>query len=108
MGLRRRRIGVLVGSGVVALGVAALVVTVVGVFSGAPAAPSSTHGAAVATTTASSTTTTTTPRDPRRPRGEHHGRHDERRHPRLRVAASRPRPSMTVPGSWYGYPSSCP
>jgi hypothetical protein len=108
MGLGRRRTGVLVGSGVMALGVAALVVTVVGVFSGAPAAPSSTHRVAVATSTTSSTTTTTTtaptPGDPAASTAvaTTHGAIPGYASPQSAT------PSMTVPGSWYGYPSILP
>jgi hypothetical protein len=50
MGRRRRRVGVLAGSGVMALGIAALVAAA-GVFTGAPAAPSSAHRAAATPTT---------------------------------------------------------
>ncbi len=85
MGLGRRRIGVLVGSGVMAVGVAALVLAAVGVFAGTAAAPTVTHRAAIATTT-----TTTAPPAGARGRhasGQHAGRHDGRRHPRVRVAA---------------------
>ncbi len=108
MGLSRRRTGVLVGSGAMAVGIAALVVTVVGVFSGAPAAPSGTHGAAVATTTTSSTTTTTTtPPVPGNPVASTevattHGSIPGYASPQS-VA-----PDMTVPGTWYGYPSALP
>ena len=109
MGLRRR-IGILAGAGVLAIGVAALVLAAVGVFAGSPAAPSSTHDLALAppTTTAPSTTTTTTA--PPAPAGP----------PASTIVATTngaipgyaspdsPTPSMTVPGSWYGYPSKLP
>jgi hypothetical protein len=65
MGLRNRRIGVLVGAGVLAVGVAALVIAAVGVFTGSPAAQSSTHHRAALP--ASTTTTTTAPPAPAGP-----------------------------------------
>lgn len=110
---RRRRTGVLVGSGLTALGLAALVITLAGVFSGAPAVPSGSAraGAAAAptTTTSSSTTTTTTttapvPGDPVASTtvATTHGSIPGYASPES------PAPAMTVPGSWYGYPSVLP
>ena len=105
MGLGRRRIGVLVGSGVMAVGVAALVLAAVGVFAG-------TAGRAQRAPTR------------RADRHHDHGHRPPRRRPARRRPARwsprptapspgtrrrrRPRPTMTVPGSWYGYPSILP
>jgi len=109
MGLRRR-IGILAGAGVLAVGIAALVVAAVGVFAGSPAAPSSTHHPALAPSTTTPTTTTTTTTAPPTPAGP----------PASTLVATTdgaipgyaspdsPTPSMTVPGSWYGYPSKLP
>ena len=106
MGLRGRRIGVLAGAGIVAVGIAALVIAAVGAFTGTPAAPSSAHHAA-APVTSTTTTSTTTPPAPAGP-------------PASTLVAtlngavpgySSPEsatPSMTVPASWYGYPSKLP
>jgi lipoprotein-anchoring transpeptidase ErfK/SrfK len=105
MGPKRRRIGVLAGAGALTLGVAALIATAAGVFSGTPASPSATHHAVSApTTTTSSTTTTTVPAGP----------------PASTLVATTdgaipgyaspesPTPSMTVPASWFGYASKLP
>jgi len=109
MGLRRR-IGILAGAGVLAVGIAALVVAAVGVFAGSPAAPSSTHHPALAPSTTTPTTTTATTTAPPTPAGP----------PASTLVATTdgaipgyaspdsPTPSMTVPGSWYGYPSKLP
>jgi len=109
MGLRRR-IGILAGAGVLAVGIAALVVAAVGVFAGSPAAPSSTHHPALAPSTTTPTTTTATTTAPPAPAGP----------PASTLVATTdgaipgyaspdsPTPSMTVPGSWYGYPSKLP
>ena len=103
MGLRRRRIGVLAGSGVMALGIAALVVAA-GVFTGTPAAPSNAHRAAAAPTTSTSTTAPPTPAGP--PASTQvatlHGSIPGYASPESAT------PSTTVPGSWYGYPSVLP
>jgi lipoprotein-anchoring transpeptidase ErfK/SrfK len=104
MGLSRRRIGLLAGSGVMALGIAALVVAVVGVFSGAPAAPSSTQHVALPTST---TTTSNTAPAPAAPLGSAlvatlHGAIPGYASPDSAA------PSMTVPASWYGYDSKLP
>jgi lipoprotein-anchoring transpeptidase ErfK/SrfK len=108
MGLSRRRIGVLVGAGVMAVGAAALVVTVVGVFSGVPAAPSGTHRAAVATTSTSTTTTTTAP--PAIPGNPVASTTVATLHGPIPGYASpqSAAPDMTVPGTWYGYASVLP
>jgi lipoprotein-anchoring transpeptidase ErfK/SrfK len=109
MDLGRRRIGVLVGAGAMAVGVAALVVAALGVFSGAPAAPTGTRNAAIASTTTTTTTTTTTPQPPgltapaagtlvATTNGSIPG------YASPEAAA----PDMTVPGNWYGYPSVLP
>ena len=104
MDLGRRRIGALVGSGVVAVGAAALVVTAVGAFSGSPAAPTGTHHAAVAPLPTSTTTTAPPPAGP--PAGTlvatTHGAIPGYASPESAA------PAMTVPGSWYGYPSVLP
>ena len=102
MDLGRRRIGVLVGSGVMAVAVVALVVAALGVFSGTPAAPTGTHHVAVAATT----TTTTAPPAPTAPastlvattNGSIPGY----------ASPESAAPDMTVPGTWYGYPSVLP
>ena len=104
MGLGRRRIGVLAGAGVMAVGGAALVVAAVGVFSGTPAAPSSTHQVAVATTT---TTTTTAPPAPPGPPASTLVATTDGAIPGYASPESAT-PSMTVPGSWFGYPSELP
>ena len=61
MDVRRRRMGVLAVQGVMALGIAALVIAVVGVFSGTPTAQSSTHHHHVALPPSTTTTSTTAP-----------------------------------------------
>jgi hypothetical protein len=105
MDLGRRRIGFLAGSGVmvVGAGVVALVVAALGVFSSTPAAPTGPHHAAIASTTtapppapspgtpAASTLVATT-------NGSIPG------YASPEAAA----PDMTVPGTWYGYPSVLP
>jgi lipoprotein-anchoring transpeptidase ErfK/SrfK len=105
MDLSRRRIVVLAGSGVMALGIIALVVAAVGVFSGTPAAPTGTHHAAVAAPTTSTTTTTAPP-----PAGPPASTLVATTNGAIPGYASpeSPTPSMTVPGSWYGYPSKLP
>jgi hypothetical protein len=94
----------LVGSGVLAVGVAALVVTALGVFSGTPAAPTGTHHAAIAPP--STTTTTTAPPPAGPPAGTMvaatHGSIPGYASPQSVTA------DMTVPGTWYGYPSILP
>jgi len=105
MALSRRRSGVLVGSGVLALGVAALVLAAVGVFSGTAAAPSVTHHAAIATTT-----TTTDPPAPAIP-GDPVARTVVATTNGAIPGYASPQasaPDMTVPGSWFGYPSILP
>ncbi|HEX4434795.1 MAG TPA: L,D-transpeptidase [Acidimicrobiales bacterium] len=104
MAQNRRRIVVLAGAGVMAVGTAALVIAAVGVFSGTPAAPTSTHHAALPPPT---TTTTTAPPAPPGP-------------PATTVVATlngaipgyaspeSATPSMTVPATWYGYASKLP
>ena len=99
MGLSRRRIGLLARSGVMVLVVAA-----VGVFSGTPAAPSSTQHVALPTST---TTTSTTAPAPAAPLGSTlvatlHGAIPGYASPDSAT------PSMTVPASWYGYASKLP
>jgi hypothetical protein len=109
MGLRRR-IGILAGAGVLAVGIVAVVVAAVGVFTGSPASPSGTHHVALAppSTTAppTSTTTTTAPA----PAGPPASTVVATTHGAIAGYASpdSPTPSMTVPGSWYGYPSELP
>jgi lipoprotein-anchoring transpeptidase ErfK/SrfK len=106
MDLGRRRIGVLVGAGAMAVGVAALVVAALGVFSGAPAAPTGTRNAAIASTT---TTTTTTPQPPG-PTAPAAGTLVAATNGSIPGYASpeAAAPDMTVPGNWYGYPSVLP
>jgi lipoprotein-anchoring transpeptidase ErfK/SrfK len=103
MGLSGRRIGVLAGAAVMAVGIAALVIAGLGVFTGTPAAPSSTHHH-VALPSPPPSTTAPAPAWP----------------PASTMVAtlngaipgySSPQsatPSMTVPASWYGYPSKLP
>jgi lipoprotein-anchoring transpeptidase ErfK/SrfK len=104
MGLGRRRIGVLAGAGVVAVGAAALVVAAVGVFSGTPAAPSNTQHVAIASTT---TTTTTAPPAPPGPPASTLVATTDGAIPGYASPESAT-PSMTVPGSWFGYASTLP
>ena len=85
-----------------ALGIAALVIAIVGAFTGTPAAPTGTHHrVAVPTTT---TTTTTTPAWPpaRTEVATVNGAIPGYASPESAA------PSMTVPASWYGYPSKLP
>ena len=108
MDLSRRRIGVLVGSGVTALGIAALVVAALGVFGGTPAAPTSSHHAAVATTTTTTTTTTVpTPAGPAVPATSTMVATTNGSIPGY-ASPGAAAPTMTVPGTWYGYPSVLP
>ncbi|HEX4128066.1 MAG TPA: L,D-transpeptidase [Acidimicrobiales bacterium] len=100
MGLSRRRIVVLAGSGVMALGIAALVVATAGVFSGTPAAPSTHHAAPPAPTT--STTTAASPAPASTLVATTNGDIPGYASPESAT------PSMTVPGSWYGYASKLP
>lgn len=103
MGVRRRRIGVLAGSGIVALGIAALVIAAVGVFAGTPAAQSSTHHVALPPTT----TSTTAPPAPAGPPASTEVATLNGAIPGYASPESAT-PSMTVPASWYGYPSTLP
>jgi lipoprotein-anchoring transpeptidase ErfK/SrfK len=110
MDLGRRRIGVLAGAGAMAVGVAALVLAALGVFSGTPAAPTSTHpheAIAPPTTTTTTTRTTTTPPPPAGPPASTmvattHGSIPGFASPEAGA------PDMTVPGTWYGYASALP
>jgi hypothetical protein len=106
MDLGRRRIGALVGCGVVAVGAAALVVSALGAFSGSPAAPTGIHHAAVAPPPTSTTTTTTAPP----PAGPPASTLVAATHGAIPGYASpeSAAPDTTVPGSWYGYPSVLP
>jgi lipoprotein-anchoring transpeptidase ErfK/SrfK len=108
MGLSRRRIGVLVGSGVVALGVAALVLAAVGVFDGTTAAPQVTHHAVAAIAT--TTTTTTAPPAPAVPGDPVASTLVATTNGAVPGYASpqAAAPDMTVPGSWFGYSSILP
>jgi lipoprotein-anchoring transpeptidase ErfK/SrfK len=103
MDLGRRRIGVLVGAGAMAVGAAALVVAAVGVFSGTPAAPTGTHHAAIVTTT----TTTTAPPGPTAPAASTLVATTNGSIPGY-ASPEAAAPDMTVPGTWYGYPSVLP
>ncbi len=105
MGLGRRRNGFLVGSGVMAVGVAALVLAAVGVFAGTAAAPTVTHRAAIATTT----TTTAPPAAPAAgtPVASTLVATTDGAIPGY-ASPQAAAPDMTVPGSWYGYPSILP
>jgi lipoprotein-anchoring transpeptidase ErfK/SrfK len=112
MGVRRRRIGFAVGAGAMALGAAALALAAVSLSTASPsAAPPESHHA---TTSSTTTTTTTLPPSP-----------DAAALASATIPASTlvattngsvagyaspdaPAPSMTVPGTWYGYPSVLP
>ncbi len=100
-----RRIGVLLGAGVMAVGVAALV----GVFSGTPAAPTGAHHAAIAPAAAATTTTTAAP-PAAGPAGPPPSTIVATTHGSIPGYASpqSATPDMTVPGTWYGYPSVLP
>ena len=91
-------------AGVMALGIAALVVAAGASSRGTPAAPSNAHRAAAAPTASTSTTAPPTPSGP--PASTQvatlHGSIPGLHLPRSAT------PSMTVPGSWYGYPSVLP
>jgi len=102
MGLSRRQLGVLAGAGVTAVGVAVLVVAAVGVFSGAPAAPSSADHVAIATPTP-----TTAPPAPPGPPASTLVATTDGAVPGYASPESAT-PSLTVPGSWFGYPSKLP
>ncbi len=106
MDLGRRRIGVLVGAGAMAVGVAALVVAAVGVFSGTPAAPTGTHHAAIASTT-TTTTTAPPPPGPTAPAASTLVATTNGSIPGY-ASPEAAAPDMTVPGTWYGYPSVLP
>ena len=103
MGLGRRRIGVLVGSGVIAVGVAALVLAAVGVFTGTGAAPSVTDHAAATTTI----TTPPAPPPPGTPAASTLVAATDGAIPGY-ASPQAAAPDMTVPGSWFGYPSILP
>ncbi len=103
MGLGRRRIGVLAGSGVMAVGVAALVLAAVGVFAGTAAAPNVAHHAAIATTT----TAPPAPPPPGTPAASTLVATTDGSIPGY-ASPQAAAPDMTVPGSWYGYPSILP
>jgi lipoprotein-anchoring transpeptidase ErfK/SrfK len=105
MDLGRRRIGVLVGAGAMAVGVAALVVAALGVFSGTPAAPTGAHHAAIATTT--TTTTAPPPPGPTAPAASTLVATTNGSIPGY-ASPEAAAPDMTVPGTWYGYPSVLP
>jgi lipoprotein-anchoring transpeptidase ErfK/SrfK len=101
MGRAGRRIGVLTGAGVLGLGVVALVVAT-GVFSGTPAAPTGPRRAAVATTT----TAPAAPAGATAPAGSTLVATTDGSIPGY-PAPGQPA-DMTVPGSWWGYPSVLP
>jgi lipoprotein-anchoring transpeptidase ErfK/SrfK len=107
MAVGGRRIGVLAGAGVMTLGVAALVIAVVGVFNGTPAAPTSTHQHQVALPAAATTTTTTTAPAPSGPPASTEVATANGAIPGYASPESATS-SMTVPASWYGYPSALP
>ncbi len=103
MGLSRGRIGVLAGSGAMVVGIGALVVAAVGVFSGTPAAPSSSQAALGP----SATTTTTAPPGPPGPPASTLVATLDGSVPGY-ASPEAAAPAMTVPGSWFGYPSKLP
>jgi hypothetical protein len=88
------------------VGIAALVIAAVGVFSGTPAVPSSTHHQQVALASPTTSTSTTAPPPAGPPtsttvatlNGDIPGY----------ASPESGRPSMTVPGSWCGYASKLP
>lgn len=89
-----------------AVGVAALVLAAAGVFAGTAAAPTGTHHAAIATTT----TTTTDPPAPAIPGDPVASTMVATTNGAIPGYASpqAAAPDMTVPGSWFGYPSILP
>ena len=88
------------------LGSSALVVAAVGVFTGTPAAPSSTHHVALPASTSTTTTSTTAPA----PAGPPASTLVATLNGAIPGYASpeSATPSMTVPATWYGYPSKLP
>jgi lipoprotein-anchoring transpeptidase ErfK/SrfK len=89
-----------------ALGIAALVIAAVGVFTGTPAAPTSTHHHQVALPAATTTTSTTAP-VPAGPPASTEVATVNGAIPGYASPESAT-PSLTVPASWYGYPSALP
>jgi lipoprotein-anchoring transpeptidase ErfK/SrfK len=105
-----RRIGVLAGAGVMTLGIAALAIASVVVFTGTPAAPTNTRHHQVALPAAAATATATTSTTVPAPAGPPASTEVATANGAIPGYASpeSATPSMTVPASWYGYPSALP